>query len=184
MQKLIRWGAYAGVIAALLDIAGIYQYATAVDWFIDDPTLGAYLYSAYGLAHVLYWFGLALLATKYKNQLLHVTAVAFIAISVVTDFSFVLGYIYPASAAWDAWASIGYLTSVVVSIGMIIAGVAVWQLREESGPAATWYAALAILSGSFLLLGYSGQFMLDLFLMLLNPVLYLLGSVLLFRSGR
>ena len=171
----IQWGAYAGFVAAAASVLLIvYPPATST------PAWDIFYLLTTAVTGVLFWYGMSRFAEKMKSALLHWAAIMMLLISIYTDAMGALFTYWPLTAlssSGDMTGSVVY--GVLLPVGVVLAGVAMLNLRDKLGEIATLYGVLALAEAAILFFGYG--YTLDAWV---NVALFVIGGTILHRASR
>lgn len=174
-NTVMRWGAYAGVVAGISLVALL-----VLPQQTSSRALDVFILCTNALA-VVYWYGLSIVGTRYKSPLLHWSAIVALVGSILYDVTNTLFTLFSTTfvLAWNGENIVGGLLGLLVAAGYILAGYAVLQLKKSFGVAAQAYGVLSLLAGALFLFG-----LVNVYSSYMDAALYMLGSIILLRSVR
>jgi hypothetical protein len=166
-RALFPAAATAGVVAAVSMAVATFQSFTSSSF--ND----ALFVILTGFTAVVYWYGLGHLGVRIRNQQLHWAALIMILGSILYDASRFFGTYFPdvfIQTGFDITFSYGL--ALLSTVGLLLAGYAMFSERKRFGTPAVIYCILSLLQGLMLFLGLGY----DAYHPVLTVLLYLLGS--------
>ncbi len=174
----------AGFVALAVSVVYFFSWNRGIDLGRDFYPVSVALFAVGAVANVIYWYGLSLVGTKFRNIQLHYMALAALMLSILGDVSNVFFILFPQYAAHPGWGLYGFLSNAFMAVAFILTGLAIQRMKPLFGDITTWYAIGAMLSGVLLLSGDFGIATIYSFSQVLNILLYLFGGLLLLQAAK